>query len=297
MASFTNSIFDIGGAFAITEKDEFLGPDRVWNAINEFHQEFLPLLEAIRPFVHQLQAEGLLEARISWLAKDINEWFKERGFTIELKQTGPNTFYAGSIYEQLVHWLHAGLKRSLQAKNGTLYPDAVFMENGVEFFTSPVHQNHVTARLATKSEKDTVYMTVLRNPPTTPFGLLTLARDIQMSLFANHDHDGLVFPMVDLDVETDIAWLKGLWTTQKSSGDIARVSEAKQQSILKMDETGALAKSAMGMAVTLEMCVMPRPALFINEPFLFWIAREDYPLPLFSAWVDYDTWKNPGGLE
>ena len=41
--------------------------------------------------------------------------------------------------------------------------------------------------------------------------------------------------------------------------------------------------------------IEPEPFV-INRPFLFWMEREGVPEPLYTAWLNYDSWKNPGGL-
>lgn len=101
--------------------------------------------------------------------------------------------------------------------------------------------------------------------------------------------------MVGLDRQPDLSWLVGLWTTS-TAGQRATIAEAKQQSILKVNHKGALARSGAGATIHLESLVVGNE-LIINRPFLFWIARDGYPLPLFAAVIDYADWKNPGKLE
>lgn len=294
MASITNSIYDVAGAFLISEEPEFLGPNRIWNAVNDPQTAFLPLLDLVRPHIPALKAAGLLDAKVSWVAQVINDWFKERGFSIQLTEQGdPNTFYAGSIYEQLVHWLIPGERQPLVGKNGKTYQDAVRMEKGVAFYNSPAVKRTIVA-LKTKGEVDEAYMVQLDTPSVEPFGLLQLAQKVGQTLNPARGFGELQFPMVHIDHTTDVGWLVNFWT-MRDSGQKAWVSEAKQQSILKINEKGALAKSAFGMAVTLETFIQKMP-LVIDSPFLFWISRQGYPLPLFAAWVDYTEWKNPGEL-
>ncbi|OGG08769.1 hypothetical protein A2154_03810 [Candidatus Gottesmanbacteria bacterium RBG_16_43_7] len=250
----------------------------------------------VRPHVPQLKVEQLLDAKVSWIAKVINDWFAERGFSIKLTDQGdPNTFYAGSIYEQLIHWLVPGERWQLQGRNGQTYPDSVMMENGIAFWQSSMF-SEVVASIKTRVDEDIAYMVMLDNPSTEPFGLLQFAQRIEQSLNPADGFGELQFPMVHIDHETDVSWLVNLWT-RRDSGQKAWVREAKQQSILKINEKGALAKSGFGMSVSLEMLVFQRKPLIIDRPFLFWISRKGYPLPLFSAWVDYTEWKDPGDLE
>ncbi len=294
MSSVTNSIYDVAAAFLIAEEPGFLGPNRIWNAVNDQQGTFLPLLELVRPHITALKAAGLLDAKVSWVAQVINDWFKERGFSIQLTEQGdPNTFYAGSIYEQLVHWLIPGERQPLVGKNGKTYQDAVRMEEGLTFYTSSATTG-IIAALATKGGEDVAYIVMLGSPPSEPFGLLQLAQRVEQNLHPARGFGELQFPMVHIDHTTDVSWLVNLWT-MRDSGQKAWVSEAKQQSILKVNEKGALAKSAFGMAVTLEAFIQKAP-LVIDSPFLFWISRQGYPLPLFAAWVDYTEWTDPGEL-
>jgi hypothetical protein len=293
MSSITNSIYDVVGAFLIAEEPQFLGSNRQWHPVNEYQKSFLPLLELLRPHVPKLKAEGLLDAKVSWVAQVLNDWFAERGFSITLTDQGdPNTFYAGSIYEQLVYWLVPGERWQLKGLNGKTYQDAVQMEEGMTFYKSSKTAETIAA-IATQS-KDIAYMVMLDSPPKDPFALLQLAQTLEGSLSPAHGFGALYFPMVHIDHGTDMSWLVNMGT-QRDSGQKASVSEAKQQSILKINEKGALAKSAFGMGVTLEAFIQKRP-LIINRPFLFWISRQGYPLPLFAAWADYTEWKDPGEL-
>lgn len=295
--SVTNSLLDVVGAFIAAE--EPLGPNREWNAVNDEQQAFLPLLELLRPCVPALMKAGLLKSKVSFIVQVINDWFKENGFTISLAQSDdPTAFYVGSIYEQLIHWLVPGDKRPLMGKNGQKYPNAVFMDDtrGMNFYRSPAISGTI-AELKTKGP-DMAYMAMLdvNNLPEGPFGLLLLAHQIQNSLEVQYGFDELRFPMVHIDHQTDVSWLKDIWTI-RDTGQKSYVKEAVQQTILKINEEGALAKSATGMTLLTEAMEEPPKPLIIDSPFLFWISRPGFPLPLFTAWVDYPEWKNPGNLK
>lgn len=299
MASITNSIHDVVGALLAAEQPGFLGPDRQWQAHESNHEkqsEFLVLMELVRGFVDQLKAEELLEARASWTAADINTWFAKRGFSIEIEDQGdPDTFYIGSILEQLVHWLFPGEQRSLKGADQATY-EGVWMEEGVAFYTI-AGTDQVVAVLSTTNTADLAHMVMLDKPSTDPFGLLVQANAYQQLMKYDSTHEGLHFPMVSIDNQPDMSWLINLWTTSVD-GRKSWISDAKQQSILKINEKGALAKSGFMGAVRMETAMLqPTIPLIIDRPFLFWMSREGYPLPLFAAWVDYSEWKNPGELK
>lgn len=292
--SITNSIYDLMGAFNIAEMPGFLGAGRKWNAVNKQQRDFVPLMVDVMPFVQRLVDEKVLKAHISWKAAPVNDWFKKNGFKIELRQqANPDTFYVGSIYEQLVRWAFEGRRFPLKAANGQEYRDAVKMEMGVSFYEAK-NTSEGIARIVTKNPNDFAYMVKLSKPSTEPFGLLKQAQEFEQQLEPSHSFGGLQFPMVHIDHSVSLDWLVNFWT-QRDSGQKASVSEAKQQSILKINEKGALARSGAGVSMTLES--MPMPPLVMDSQFLFWISRVGMPLPMFAACVHPDDWKNPGELK
>lgn len=294
MASFTSSIYDVIAALLAAETPEFLGTNRRWRSINPDQRFFLEeLLEQVKPLTSLLEAERILQAQASWEASVINDWFRDRGFSILLEDFGqPDVFYTGSIFELLVRWLEPGEKKMLLAQDGREYPGV--LTEGFTYFISASSRN-VVAQLPTQSG-EVVYLAPFEYEPTGPFAPLMLAQLIMdVGGWKEEEYDKLFFPMIDLNHLGDLGWLEGLWTFSES-GEKATLIKAVQQSVLKVNEVGALAKSAAGMAVVLESFVSER-LLTINRPFLFWIVRKDFPLPLFAAWVDVDSWKDPGSLK
>ncbi|OGL76513.1 hypothetical protein A3E97_03560 [Candidatus Uhrbacteria bacterium RIFCSPHIGHO2_12_FULL_47_12] len=68
-----------------------------------------------------------------------------------------------------------------------------------------------------------------------------------------------------------------------------------QQATLKMNETGARARAADEMMVSRSMSPHDNK-LIIDKPFLLAITRNGVTAPIFAAYVDYDSWKDPGSL-
>lgn len=295
MSSLINSVYDVVGCFPAAEKD--LGPNRDWNAVSpiqvKFLQDFLPV---ILPVVEELRQQDLLDSRVSWLAAEINEWFASRGFSIELTQQGPDTFYLGSIYEQMVKWWIPGTRETLRGQDGNTYP-AIFMDDTRGFAVRwSTAYNQPVIQLTTEDVRDHAFI-MMSDGSDQPFALLQQARLAMQSLTWPETHyDRVRFPMVNLNLETDLSWLLGMWTVT-NTGKRAVITEAKQQSILKINHEGALARSATGMAVTLESFSPPGEELVIDRPFLFWIVRKGMPWPMFTAWVGYSVWKDPGNLK
>lgn len=290
MGSVTNSFNDVAGAFVEAENPGFLGTNRVWQHENDEQRTFLRYLEILRPYVPQLKKDGLLKAMVTWNAAELNAWFAQNGSNITFEQGPDGEFYVGSIYEQMVKWKIPGVVKPLRGANGVLYPDGVHMEEGIRFYTSP-HVANPVVRIETKTEGDMAYMVMLDAPPSGPFGPMKLAHDISQDLVPTWGHNELLFPMVHIDHSVDMRWLVGLWTLN-DAGKRAVVRAAKQHTILKINEQGALAKSSFGMTVFTES-VRVANLYTIDRPFLFFIIRNGYILPMFTAWVDYSEWKNP----
>jgi hypothetical protein len=295
LGSKIDSIFDVAGAFVLAETPDYLGIGRAWRPVNSTQVDFLPLLREAMKYVDELKADGLLDSRISWIAQFVNDWFASRGLSITLEQQpDPDTFYVGSVYEQLIEWLVPGTVHALVGRNGQRYDDAVLMDSGFFTGTTPFVDEPVVM-LHVKNDLDRAFMMALPNPPSRPFELLRLAQSVTNTMSPDNDWGALQFPMVHVDVQGDIGWLIGMNTTT-DNGQRAKITDAAQHSILKINQKGALGRSGFGMAVTTEMASLPKPNFVIDQPFLFWICRQGYPLPLYTAWVDYNDWKNPGEL-
>jgi hypothetical protein len=107
--------------------------------------------------------------------------------------------------------------------------------------------------------------------------------------------DELILPMISFEEIVDVSWLVGLNTTEDLGLDYA-VMQAVQKNRLKMNEFGVRAQSAVGMAF-MTCCIKPAVSLTVDSPFFMWLERPGLRKPLFVAWLDYDSWKDPGSLE
>ena len=106
--------------------------------------------------------------------------------------------------------------------------------------------------------------------------------------------DGLVFPMVDASTTDDLSWLVGM-STSNAQGTVLEVTQARQSSTLRMNETGFRARAATSIEYTLGRTRRRRPHV-IDRPFLLWIERPGLSQPLFVAWLDQACWKRPADL-
>ncbi len=285
------SVLDIASAFEAAERGDFLGPNRSWNSINPHQAEFFRIFGSIRHLIPQLMADGLIDHEISWDAPVVNKWLARKGFPMELTdQHNPDYFYVGSVYRQLIKWLVPGTALDLVATNGRTYPGAL-LESGLSFYES---RQGLVAAVATEGN-DVAYFMRMAYPDPGPFGLMKNAMAIQKQLTPVYKYGELLFPMVDLEVTTDVNWLVGA-NTVSQSGKNAKVAQAIQMSRLKLNQFAGLAESGFAMSMLMEAAFI-RERMVINSPFLFWIDRPGVPIPMFTAWIKPDAWKNPGEIK
>jgi hypothetical protein len=277
---------------ATVKAEDILGPNRQWQAKNTMQERYL-----VKFFSPCRDEVGIpeIESIASWKAEVINQFLRERGFSIQLEEEefDPLTFGVASVLDLLVEWMVEGTVTTVMTPSRDEYPGVRIDGKGVSFFTSPNHSNPIV-RVHTKSG-DKVYMTIMDNPPDG-FELVARAEELSANLETCWDYGNFVFPMVDLNQEVDITWVLDMETTRESTGQRAWITQALQQTKLKMNEKGARVKSAVAMAVTLA-CIMPKPDHVINRPFLVWFERDGLSRPLFVGHITMDDWKNPGDLQ
>lgn len=294
MTSRANSLYDLTHVLTALEDPGILGPKITWTAENASQATVVRYQERLRAYATQLAQAGILRSMVSWSAQPVNDWFAEDGLDIELtEKNDPDVFYAGAICKQHLKWAVPGKIRPLRAQNGETYRDAVLMDEFVDFFTFGESGPGV-ARLTTQSG-DFAYMMVLDRPSDDPFSLLHSAQLYEGNLVPNPRVAELQFPMAHVNIETDLSYMIDL-RGRGAGGRRARLIEAKQQFVLKLNHMGALTVSGTGVSGVME-AAMVRNKLIIDQPFLFWVSRPGFPLPLSATWVDYDDWKNPGELE
>lgn len=269
--------------------EEVLGPDRSWSGINTEQAEFLRQYLTDKIALRRLPE---LESIASYDADEINRFLSERGFSISLPKFENPDFGVASVFKLLVEWLEKGDQAKVYY-DGTLYPGVRLKSN----FTvlTPVNTAYPIARLATKSG-DEVY---LKAHPDAPEDFLDHTRQIELCLLGQPDHayKSVTFPMVEVDQEVDITWIRGLRTCG-DDGCPAVVAQALQQTKFRMNEVGAKVESAAAMHM-LRMVAIHDPSekhLVIDQPFLLWIRRQGFERPLFIGWFAPDNWKQSAQL-
>ena len=142
-----------------------------------------------------------------------------------------------------------------------------------------------------------VYVTKADFEPESERSLYEHIHDLMISdTSTNLHYDGVTMPMVSLDMENDISWLTGLSTTD-ASGDPAVLTQAVQQTKLRMNERGARVQSAAAVAGVRGTPPQPKPTYVMDEPFFIWVRQEGIPFPVFTGYITSESWKDPVCLD
>lgn len=284
-ASFARCSWPITGCLKAAEG--ILGPDRIWGSISDLQTRFLDQ--------HFAPTRGIdldvVESTVSRSEQEIMSWLAKRGFEIQLNPCGPNGFIAASVLDVLLKWLeNSATADTLVGANQRRYEAVKMNIRTVRFFTA---STQLLVQIQTDDPSTKVYMTMLDTPPVDEFGIVNLARQFSATKAPSQEqYLGVTFPMIHLEEKRNLDWLIGLYT-HTQNGTLMSVEEAIQMNRLRMNHEGVRAQSA---AVVTMRSFNPQVPLLIDRPFLFWIQRDGVAEPLYTAWLDYDAWKNPGGL-
>jgi len=284
---------------AIDKLEEYLGLIGKWEHTNELQKHYIYNLLCRREELrHYSDVE--LRAWASKIAAELNRILADEGFDIRLDDFGPDECGVVTILDVIVNWIVKGKVDKL-TYGGMTYP-AVKMKPTAEvdgrnklIFASQNSSSHAhpIAKIPTESG-DVVYMTIA-DKPLADFELMGRIDNIHQSSMQGGMYDWLKFPMVDLNHETDISWLIGMNTRDKS-GDPWIISQAKQQTKFKMNQYGARVKSAVAVSVVKACVSVEEHGLLIDKPFYLWIERPSVITPTVYAYIDVPDWKDPGDL-
>lgn len=291
---------------ALKRAEDILGEGSKWNPLSEMQRNFLEIFftPQVRDEAVRLEeADKLIESVASWDAAEINSFLKTRNFQIALDPFREHEFGAASVLDLLVEWLDEGESFPLPPKDpdmeGERYP-GVKMTKSISF-SRDVTQKRLGAPILTLHTKtgDRVHLMVPHgNLPEGDFELVQYAMDQSSGARPCTDFENAYFPKVDLDHEADISWLKKLQIEPTALEHEQEISQALQQTKLKMNEKGARVRSAVAIGVmrTTSVGPRPKPPLIINEPFLCWVERPGYSRPIFVGYITEEDWKDPQGL-
>lgn len=275
---------------AVAKFDDLLGPLRIWNSTNATQLVFL---RDFYPERGDLDEIPEIESIAGREAEPINNWLAARGYSIVLNPFRPTEVGAAAALKLREQWQIAGTKTTLVAPGQPRaeYPAAHFAEEAVRHFVVP-HHEYPVARLEAQNG-DLAYLTMFKDEgPATPFHLINVVMEMRQVLRKTSEYGTLTFPMADLDVTTPLDWLLGMCTRDYEDA-YTFISQAKQQSKLKLNHLGALMESAVAIG-TMRGVAREKTPHIINRPFLYWAERPGVRLPVFVAHVTPESWKNPG---
>ncbi|OGY42527.1 MAG: hypothetical protein A2Y82_04155 [Candidatus Buchananbacteria bacterium RBG_13_36_9] len=274
---------------ALLKAEDILGKDRKWQDKNPSQEK---LVSRFLPFMPEARTIKEIESISGRSAKQINDFLAKHDFSIMLKDFAPNEFGVAAVLDLLVKWLAAGKKVQIKGADKKQYP-GVYLKEGVRILNAYGNHNGPIARIRTKSD-DEVFMTMIDKVPDG-LDLIEFASKLISQFHYNDDHEGLHFPMIDFKNQPDISWLLGLATTD-STGRHAWISQAKQETKLRMNEIGARVQDAVALGV-MRGISRPKTPLIINRPFLCIFTRPGLKMPLAVFHLEPDCWKDPGGLD
>jgi len=287
MASRSITALPLLGCLAKIEKEIGIGAD--WIGVNNVQREFLQLFYG--PGISDVErcSSNELLSLASRTADGINRFLAEEGFDIRLTPWYDSSLFGiAAIFRLLVSWVRQGKKSKILC--GDKEFPAVLYNDGSGF---SVYKSLVTGEpiLVMKTQEgDTVAMTVLdgdqiKHIEASQFGLLSLVNSIQTSKWQKFENFEMVlFPMIDYNEQIDVSWFGSMsymnfW-----------IEEAIQQTKFQMNEFGAKVESAAAMST--RGIVSMQDCLVIDKPFLVWVERKGFVMPVFMGFMDTDCWKS-----
>lgn len=268
--------------------------DVTWTPANEEQYQFLKRFLAAKAVVDCLGDN--LKRKADRDVAVINKWLKDNGFDIQLRPESGRAFAVASILDLLVEWVKEGEVTSVYNDKGRFPAVSIKSEgeNVRRFLCREVHPFPI-AKVGTKSG-DMVFMSVLDSIPKDTFAITDKVDQLRVLTNRNvSDYcDGVIFPMIDYNRQVDIGWICGMETGNLP--DDWYISQAIQQTIFRMNEKGAHAKSAVAMTLRCKCAAPADRWIRIDKPFILWIERPGIQIPLFTGVFAEDVWKKPETL-
>lgn len=295
---------------ALLQGEEVLGKNRVWQASRAEQELFLERFSTARePLESYLQERQdgdplIIHSLFSFSADEINSYSSTRGRS-QISPFDPTEFGVAASMRVLGNWANRGQETTIKGRDENMYNAAelkqpTIMEvGGSENPVVMLRTTNPLVRFPSYVARYDVMMAVPDEPPNDEFELLDFVKEhnpldpeFNSRLVRNDDYAGVVFPSVDLDQQADISWLVGL----KTQGELgpATLRQALQKTKFQMDEAGFLAESEVRIEY---LGSKPPSRLYqIDQPFVCWVQRNDIPIPLFAAYIDYPHWRNPSPI-
>ncbi|MFW9846139.1 MAG: hypothetical protein ACFFD6_05300 [Candidatus Thorarchaeota archaeon] len=290
----TTAVVTYSVVSAVQAAEEYIIDSLGWNAINDTQQEFLDSFYAVCrgeiPNIKELKSIAHTDADF------INTWLKTHDFNIQLSPFEENGFGTAGILDIMGLWLIQGQSAIVKTDDDEQYPGVRLGEDGVSLFKVDKRKELVAA-LKTRND-DMVYMMMADTVPTG-LALGQTVQDIMEKMTpTSPKFQGVVFPMIDLNMEGPLDWLLQMQLMiPQGRFPFYFIQQALQQIKLKMNPEGFRVKSATAIAMVLGAAPPKRRPYIIDRPFLMWITRPGLSKPLLVSYLNKDVWKDPSGLE
>lgn len=293
MATRALDVVTVAHAINTLEK-EFLGPDRKWQVSNSEQERFFRIYLEMVSYLPQITG---LKAKASMKYEELNRFLTSERFAPMFRPFDPKMgIGVVSILDKFVKWLEG--KATLAKVYGPIgkeYPGFSLSASGVTIYS--VGGGYL-AQLLTKSD-DTLWLFL---PPEKSYDSFSKGLDLVEKAMAlvrgdkqpTNLYAGALIPKVDFNIKPDISWLLKASTFDKS-GQYWFVDQAFQQFKLRMNEEGARARVATGVAVMRASVVATPPRLIFDRPFLGWFTQKGIPVPMAVFYADCDSWREPAG--
>lgn len=289
----TRAICRIPLVGCLKKAEEYKSLTSDWQSRNEEQENFIRhvrLADELSVFTKEE-----FDSIVSEKSDEIDKWLSDNGFTLKCPEIRPGEFATASFIKMFVKWLEEGDK-TFVTSNNTRYPAVFFKEeNG-----KTINVNNITWGVTSLSTKEGDVKVYCAMPTDGDFNfnetpeeeILNIACDLELRYSqAFSSYEGVRIPMIDLDIEVNQQWLKGL---QNGEWEVA---ECLQQFILKLNEKGATAKSAAIMMLKCACSLQQIPVLVFDKPFLLWFSKNGVFYPAFLAVCGTDCWKEPKNLD
>ena len=282
---------------ALLKADEFLGSKfQGFSHVNGIQEKFLEEFYKTGKSDISRFSDEEIESIASRKSDEINKWLEKRGFSIKLHPFQDDGFGVATVLSILGEWAKKGTKYSVRTEDDEYYPGVKMTNYGLGFYRVS-ESEHMIIEIETRSS-DRVYL-MMADPGPADLALVEQVEAIHQRMKpVESEFNGVVFPKVDLDMKGTIDWILNLrLQVQGESLPYYQLTQALQQTKLKMNEVGFHVKSAVAIAAILAAPLKQQEPYMINKPFLMWIMRPQFSKPLFVAYLDKDVWKDPKDLE
>jgi len=284
---------------SLVKAEDFLGQDRKWEPGGECttKQFFFLTKYFYRGAIHALGIPEI-EATASTEPQVINQFFHEHGLDLSMGPIEPGSFAIASIMDAFAQWMKPATPTTIVTKGDNRF-EAMHHNEGLFVKICNVKDDPHPAVCIMTSDPNLRVWVKIGDDPTNEFNLLRQVLIASNGIERdNHPEDlsGVILPMVDLNHLPDLDWLIGLNTTDVH-GIPFKIVQVMADDRLRMNLEGIRAQAAVAIKIAIAgVGDKPKPYV-IDQPFYLWIERNGLNMPLFTAYVTEEHWRNPGDLD